>query len=168
MLEFGFHSGGKIPLHWLLKCNYGKKIHIKGFSSNSIWGKFPSWSAPHLLHTCARPHTHTHTQRQWQEIGLSFSREAVGPQMKQLSGNQAIISFNWLTAYRGHRPSYFYGNRSGCWPWDKCGGGLGRFLLPTSSLCRISMQNLHCRSQEFKDAHRRGYFKILDHGFNCM
>lgn len=39
MLEFGFHSGEKIPLHWLLKYNYGKKTYFKGSSSNSIWGK---------------------------------------------------------------------------------------------------------------------------------
>lgn len=54
MLEFGFHSWGrKIPLHWHLKCNYGKRIHFKDLLP--IHFGVRSWLSP-FLHT----HTHTH------------------------------------------------------------------------------------------------------------
>lgn len=121
-------------------------------------GRFgpPSWSPPPTI-------------GQWQRSGfLSQERHSGRPQMRQLSGNWAVISVHWLTAYRGHRPSYSCSNRSGCWPWDECGSGLSWFLFQTSSLCRISMQNLHRRSQQFKYAPGRGYFQIPDQGFNCM
>lgn len=79
--------------------------------------RLPSWSPPPTI-------------RQWQRSGfLSQERHSGRPQMRQLSRNWAVISIHWLTACRGHRPSYSCSNRSGCWPWDECGSGLSWFLL---------------------------------------